>query len=270
MTAVAAGANPDVRLTQRRIALSEWTKLRSVRSTRWALAATLLFIVGIGVIACAVVAANWPHTSLHDRASFHALDATLAGVNLAQLSLGALGVLVITAEYSTGMIRSTFSAVPKRLPVLWGKALVFGTAVFVVTLPAVFIVFFAGQAILSGQHINIAVSDPGVLRALFGAALFLTVMGLFGLGLGAIVRNTAGGIALLAGIVFVLPTVLDLLPASAANAISPYLPSNAGGAVWTINPDPHTLAPWAGLTVFAGYAALSIAIAAVLLDRRDT
>ena len=181
-----------------------------------------------------------------------------------------LGVLVITAEYSTGMIRSTFSAVPRRLPVLWGKALVYGVAVFVVSLPAVFIVFFAGQAILSAQHINIAISHPGVLRALFGAALFLTVMGLFGLGLGAIVRSTAGGIALLAGIVFVLPTLLDLLPTSAANSISPYLPSNAGGAVWTINPDPHTLAPWAGLAVFAAYAALSIAIAGMLLARRDT
>jgi ABC-2 type transport system permease protein len=270
MSAVAAGTRSAVRLTQRRIALSEWTKLRSVRSSRWALAATLLFIVGIGLIACAVIAANWPHTSLHDRASFHALTATLAGVNLAQLSLGALGVLVITAEYSTGMIRSTLSAVPKRLPVLWGKALVYGTAVFVVSLPAVFIVFFAAQAILSAQHINIAISHPGVLRALLGAALFLTVMGLFGLGLGAIVRSTAGGIALLAGIVFVLPTVLDLLPASAANSISPYLPSNAGGAVWTINPGPHTLAPWTGLAVFAGYAALSIAIAALLLGRRNT
>ena len=270
MSTVAAGTHSAIRLTQRRIARSEWTKLRSLRSSRWALATTLLFIVGIGLIACAVIAANWPHTSLHDRASFDALTETLAGVNLAQLSLGALGVLVITAEYSTGMIRSTFSAVPKRLPVLWGKALVFGTAAFVISLPAVFIVFFAGQAILSAQHININISHPGVLRALFGAALFLTVMGIFGLGLGAIVRSTAGGIALLAGIVFVLPTVLDLLPASAANSISPYLPSNAGGAVWTINPGPHTLAPWAGLAVFAGYAALSIAIAALLLRRRNT
>lgn len=270
MTAVAADTRPAVRLTQRRVALSEWTKLRSVRSSRWSLVATLLFIIGIGVIACTVIASNWPHASPQDRATFHPLTASLAGVNLAQLSLGALGVLVITAEYSTGMIRSTFSAVPRRLPVLWAKAIVFATAVFVVSLPAVFIVFFAGQAILSGQHINIAISHPGVLRALFGAALFLTVMGLFGLGLGAIVRNTAGGLALLVGIVFVLPPILDLLPTSTANAINPYLPSSAGRAIWTINPDPHTLAPWAGLAVFAGYAALSIAIAAVLLTRRNT
>jgi ABC-type transport system involved in multi-copper enzyme maturation permease subunit len=270
MSAVTASTSSVGRVTQRRVALSEWTKLRSVRSTRWALFATLLLTIGIGILACAVFEARWPHLSPGDRANFRPLRANLAGVNFAQLAIGVLGVLVITGEYSTGMIRATFSAVPKRLPVLWGKALVFGLVAFVVSLPAVFIVFFAGQAILSGQHINIAISHPGVLRALFGAALFLTVMGLFGLGLGAIVRSTAGGIALLAGIVFVLPPILDLLPTTLANSISPYLPSNAGGAVWTINPDAHTLAPWAGFALFAAYAAVAIAIAAVLMSRRDT
>src|SRR5208337_301217 len=115
------------------------------------------------------------------------------------------------------------------LPVLWGKALVFGAVAFVISLPSVFVVFFIGQGILSGRHIDIALSHPGVVRALFGAALFLTVMGLFGLGLGAIIRNTAGGIAALAGIVFVLPPVMSLLPSSISNAVDPYLPSNAGG-----------------------------------------
>ena len=258
------------RVTQRRVALSEWTKLRSVRSTRWALLATVLLIIGIGILACAVFESRWPNLSPGERLRFHPLRANLAGVNFAQLSIGVLGVLVITGEYSTGMIRSTFSAVPKRLPVLWGKALVFGTVAFAISLPAVLIVFFAGEAILSGQHINIALSYPGVIRALFGAALYLTVMGLFGLGLGAIVRSTAGGIAALATIVFVLPPIMDLLPSSISNSIDPYLPSNAGGAIWTITPDPNTLAPWAGLAVFAAYAAVAIAIAALLLTRRDT
>jgi ABC-type transport system involved in multi-copper enzyme maturation permease subunit len=270
MSAVATSRTSVGRLTQRRVALSEWTKLRSVRSTRWSLLATLLLIMGLGIIACLVFESRWPHLSANDRRHFHPLRANLAGVNFAQLSIGVLGVLVMTAEYSTGMIRSTFSAVPKRLPVLWGKTLVFGAVAFVVSLPAVFIVFFVGQAILSGQHINIGISHPGVIRALFGAALFLTVMGVFGLGLGAIVRNTAAGIALLAGIVFVLPPIIGLLPSSVSNSIDPYLPSNAGGAIWTINPDPNTLAPWAGLALFAAYAAVAIAIAAVLLNRRDT
>jgi ABC-type transport system involved in multi-copper enzyme maturation permease subunit len=270
MSAVTAPTTSVGRVTQRRVALSEWTKLRSVRSTRWSLLAALLFIIGIGVLACVVFETRWPHLNPADRRDFHPLRAALAGVNFAQLAIGVLGVLVITAEYSTGMIRSTFSAVPKRLPVLWGKALVFGTVTFLISVPAVFAVFFVGQAILSGQHIDIAISHPGVLRALFGAALFLTVMGLFGLGLGAIVRNTAAGIALLAGIIFVLPPIMSLLPTSFNNSVSPYLPSNAGGAVWTINPDPNTLAPWTGLALFAGYAVLALAIAAVLLNRRDT
>jgi ABC-2 type transport system permease protein len=257
-------------VTQRRVAVSEWTKLRSVRSTRWTLLVTLLLIIGIGLLACAVFEARWPHLGADERAHFHPLRANLAGVNFAQLAIGVLGVLVITAEYSTGMIRSTFMAVPKRLPVLWGKALVFGAVALAISLPAVFIVFFAGQAILSGQHINISISHPGVLRALFGAPLYLTVMGLFALGLGAIVRNTAGGISALAGIVFVLPPVLDLLPSSVSNAVGPYLPSNAGGAVWTINPDPNTLAPWTGFAVFCAYAAVALVIAAVLMRRRDT
>ncbi len=257
-------------VSQRRVAVSEWTKLRSVRSTRWTLLVTLLLIIGIGILACAVFEARWAHLSPDDRAHFRPLRANLAGVNFGQLAIGVLGVLVITAEYSTGMIRSTFMAVPKRLPVLWGKALVFGAVALAISLPSVFIVFFAGQAILSGQHINISISHPGVLRAVFGAALYMTVMGLFGLGLGAIIRNTAGGISALAGIVFVLPPVLDLLPSSVSNSVGPYLPSNAGGAVWTINPDPNTLAPWAGFGVFCAYAAVALAVAAVLMRRRDT
>lgn len=257
-------------VTQRRVARSEWTKLRSVRSTRWSLFVALLLIIGIGILVCVVFDSRWPHLGAEERGHFQPLRVNLAGVEFAQLAIGVLGVLAITAEYSTGMIRATFSAVPKRLPVLWAKALVFGAVAFAITLPAVFIVFFAGQAILSGQHINIALSHPGALRALVGAALYMTVMGLFGLGLGAIFRSTAAGISALAGIVFVLPPIIGLLPTSFSDSVSPYLPSNAGGAVWTINPDPHTLSPWAGFGVFCIYAALALAIAAVLMRRRDT
>ncbi len=146
----------------------------------------------------------------------------------------------------------------------------FGAVSFVISLPAVFLVFFIGQAILTGHHLNIALSHPGVLRALIGAALYLTVIGLFGLGLGAIVRNTAGGIALLVGLMFMLPPIISLLPTSVQNSVDPYLPANAGGAVWTINPDPNTLSPWVGLAIFAGYAALSLAIGAFLMTKRDT
>lgn len=270
MSAVSAPRPVAGRVTQSRVARSEWTKLRSVRSTRWSLLITLLLIIGIGILVCTIFESRWPHLSPDDRARFHPLRVSLAGVNFAQLSIGVLGVLSITAEYSTGMIRASLSAVPKRLPVLWGKALVFGAVAFVVSLPAVFIVFFAGQAILSGQHINISISHPGVVRALFGAPLYLTVMGLFGFGLGAIIRSTAGGISALAAIVFVLPPIVGLFPTSFSNSVDPYLPSNAGGAIWTITPDPNTLAPWTGFAVFCAYAAVAIAIAAILMVRRDT
>ena len=260
---------PTGRVTQARVALSEWTKLRSVRSTRWSLLAAFLFTVGIAAIACAVVGHHYPQMSPRDKADFHPLEVNLAGVQLAQLAIGVLGVLIITAEYSTGMIRASFTAVPKRLPVLWAKIGVFGAVTFSLMLPAVLIAFFVGQAILSRHHINVAFSAPHVARVLVGAALYLTVVGLFGLGLGAIVRSTAGGISAFAAIMFVLPPLMNVLPASWNHAASPYLPLQAGEAILATTPGGH-LSPWVGLLLFAGYAAVAIAVAAVLLVRRDT
>jgi ABC-2 type transport system permease protein len=154
-----------------------------------------------------------------------------------------LGVLVITAEYSTGMIRASMTAVPRRLPVLWGKAVVYGLVTLALITPPVLIAFVVSQAILSGRHIDIAFTAAGVPRAVFGAALYLTVIGLFGLGLGAIVRNTAGGIATFAGLMFVLPPLMNVLPASWNTAASPYLPLQAGEALLALRRGSQ-LAPW--------------------------
>jgi ABC-2 type transport system permease protein len=257
------------RVTQLRVFRSEWTKLRSVRSTRWSFVAAVGFTIGIAALACAVVSHHWPHLSPHDKANFHPLEPNLAGVQLAQLALGVLGVLVITAEYSTGMIRASMTAVPHRLPVLWGKAVVFGLVSLALMLPSVLIAFVVGESIFSGRHINVAFTHPGVARAVIGAALYLTVIGLFGLGLGAIVRNTAGGIATFAGLLFVLPPLMNVFPASWNNAASPYLPLNAGEAIMSTTSGNH-LSPWVGLALLCGYTAAALAIAAVLLVRRDT
>jgi hypothetical protein len=257
------------RVTQARVARSEWTKLWSVRSTRWSLAIAFAFTVGVAALACAVVSNHWPSMSPHDRADFHPLEVTFAGVQLAQLAVGVLGVLVITAEYSTGMIRASMSAVPRRLPVLWGKAAVYGVVLLLLMVPAALIAFVVGQAILTTQHIQAGFTQPGVARAVIGAGLYLTVVGLFGLGLGAIVRNTAGGIAAFAGIMFVLPPLMNVLPTSWNDAASPYLPLAAGEAILAVTPGNH-LAPWAGLALLCGYAAAALATAAVLLVRRDT
>lgn len=247
---------------------SEWTKLRSVRSTAWSLAAAFVFTIAIAAIASVVVVNHWPHMQAHDRASFHPLDVTLAGVQLAQLAIGVLGVLLITADHSTGMIRASMTAVPRRLPVLASKAVVYALVTFVLMAPATLIAFFAAQAILSRRHIDTAFTAPGVPRAVVGAALYLTVIGLFGLGLGAIVRNTAGGIALFAGLMFVLPPLMNVLPASWNAAASPYLPLQAGERIMALHRG-NQLSPWTGFGVLCAYAAVSLIAAAVLLRRRD-
>jgi ABC-2 type transport system permease protein len=262
------------RVTQMRVALSEWTKLRTLRSTRYALFAGVVMTIGFAIIPALVNASRWSTMSVIDKASFRPLETSLIGVTIAQLAIGVLGVLIISGEYSTGMIRSTFSAVPKRLPVLWGKAGVFGLVTLVLALPSTLIAFFAAQAILKGHSLNghdiaLSFSDPGVARAVVGGALYLTLVGLFGLGLGAIFRNTAAGISAFAAILFVIPPLMGVLPASWNNAISPYLPSNAGSAIMQTGNPAHTLAPWTGLGVFAAYTAVAIAIAAIQLRRRD-
>ncbi|HEX7083252.1 MAG TPA: ABC transporter permease subunit [Gaiellaceae bacterium] len=255
------------RVTQLNVIRSEWTKLRSVRSTLWSLFCAVVFTIGIAGIATAVISHHWPQVSPGDRADFHPLEPTLGGVQLAQLAIGVLGVLVISGEYSTGMIRASMSAAPKRLPVLWGKAVVYGLTTLVLMVPSAFAAFFVGQAILSGRHIEAGIGDPGVARAVLGAGLYLTVVGLFGLGLGAIVRNTAGGIALFAGIMFVLPPLMNVLPSSWNNAASPYLPLQAGERI--LQTTGGTLSPWTGFGIFCAYAAAALAIAAWLLKKRD-
>jgi ABC-2 type transport system permease protein len=261
----------NVKVTQARVVVSEWTKLRTLRSTLWSLLAATVLTVGLPCLFAAVTSSHWGHMSPQEQHDRHPLDIALAGVNLSQLAIGVLGVLVITGEYSTGMIRATMSAVPKRLPVLWAKAAVYGIVAFLIMLPPVLAAFFASQAIVSAhQPLRISFSDPGVARSVIGGAVYLAILGIFTLGIGAIVRNTAGGIATFAGIMFVIPPLLNVLPASWNDAISPYLPDAAGRSIFSLTHGAHSLAPWPGLALFCGYAAAALAIAAVLLVRRDT
>jgi hypothetical protein len=233
------------------------------------LLATIVFTIGFGMIASAVTVSRWASLSIADKAAFDPLRTSLLGVRFGVLAIGVLGVLLITGEYTTGMIRSTMTAVPKRLPVLWGKTGVYALVALAITIPATFIAFFAGQAILSGQHLQIAFSHAGVPGAVLGAAGYLTLVGLFAMGLGAILRSTAAGIATFAGIMYVVPPLISILPSSIANSIDPYLPSNAGDAMMQIGHHANTLSPGAGWAVLAGYVAVVIAAAAVLLARRD-
>jgi ABC-type transport system involved in multi-copper enzyme maturation permease subunit len=267
-TAELTAGRPAIRVTQTRVTRSEWTKFWTVRSTVWSLLIATVLTIGFPILASSVISSHWAQRSPGDRAHFNPLDPALVGSLIAQLAIGILGVLVITSEYSTGMIRATFSAVPKRLPVLWSKAAVFAAVTFILMLPSVLIAFFASQAILS-SHRAYAWGHPGVARAVIGASLYLVVVAVFCLALGAIIRNTAGGIAAFAAAFFVLPPLMNVLPTSWNNAISPYLPSNAGTAIMQLHHDSTTLAPWTGFAVFVAYAVVGLAIAAVLLVRRD-
>ena len=259
------------RVTQGRVALSEWTKLHSLRSTRWSLGVATVLTIGLPVIFAFVLRAHWAGMNPQDRANRHPLDVALAGVKVSQLAIAVLGVLVITGEYSTGMIRASFTAVPKRLPVLWAKAGVYALVSFALMLPSVLIAFWLSQQILNGRHIlQISFSHPGVARAVIGGAVYLLLLGVLALAIGAIVRNTAGGIATFAAIFFVIPPLMNVLPTSWNNAISPYLPDAAGRSIFSLTHDAHSLAPWPGFALFVGYTVLAVAIAAVLLVRRDT
>jgi ABC-type transport system involved in multi-copper enzyme maturation permease subunit len=254
---------------------SEFTKLRSVRSTYWTLFAALVLIIGLGAIAALVAPA---HLQAHDRATFNATRLSLSGVNLAQIAIGVLGVLVITSEYGTGMIRATVSAVPQRRLLLCAKGVVFALTALVVGLLASFVGYFVTQAILSGQHpaafagrqLQSSISDPGVFRAVAGAGLYLAVLGLLGLGLGTIIRASAGAISALFGLLFVLPILsAAILSTSEQNSINPYLPFNAGRSIFDVHPDSGSLGPWSGFGVFCIYAAIALAIASVVISRRD-
>jgi ABC-2 type transport system permease protein len=258
------------RVTQLRVLRSEWTKLWTLRSTRWSFVAAVIAMGALGPLVAAVQMSRWTDLEAHERTVYDSIDTGVGGYHLAQLAIGVLGVLVISGEYSTGMIRSSLVAVPRRLPVLWAKLGVFGAATFGLMLAASFVSFFAVQAIVRQRHVQHTLGDPHALRAVVGTALFLTVLGALALGLGALVRSTAAGIALFVFLLFVLPGTAAILPASVANSVNPYLPLNAGFAVTTSTfENSHHLAPWAGFALFCGYAAVALGAAAVALLRRD-
>jgi ABC-2 type transport system permease protein len=248
---------------------SELTKFRSVRSTYATLAAAFVAAAALGPVQCALYASRYPNVDAHERAHFSAIGLSLNGIQLAQLAIGVLGVLLITSEYATGLIRATFAAVPQRRTVMAAKAIVFTAATLIVSEIGCFIAFFAGQAFLSHKHLETHIGDPGVLRAVIGGGLYLAVLGLLALGLGTVIRYSAGAIATLLGLLFVLPGIVGALPQAWQNTINQYLPSNAGQQIFAVRINPFTLQPWAGLGVFCVYAAITLLAGAVLLKRRD-
>jgi ABC-2 type transport system permease protein len=260
--------SPDQRVTQARVLRSEWTKLRSLPSTAWSLLTAVVLVVGFGAVYSMVRVTRPPHQPA-DVASFDPTAISLTGIHLAQLAIGVLGVLLITGEYATGMIRISFAAVPRRLPVLWGKAIAFALTTLVLCVPATFAAFFVGQSILSSEHLDTTLDYPGVARAVLGGALYLTAVGLLGLGLGALLRSTAAAIAALFGMLFALQMVVGFLPETSSDQVYKYLPAPAGIAVANVRPDPTSLGPWTGFGLFCLYTAIVLGLAAWRLRRRD-
>jgi ABC-2 type transport system permease protein len=270
ITADRGGVEARGRVTQGRLLRSEWTKLWSLRSTRWSLLAAFMAMAAGGIVS-AVVSMSQSQLSAHDRATFDSVDTAVIGLNGAQLAIGVLGVLVISGEYSTGMIHASLMAAPRRLPVLWAKIGVFAAVTFVLTLLASMVSFFAVQLIVSEHHQQHAIGDPGALRVVIGAALFLTVLGVMTTGMGALVRSSAGGIAMFVGVLLIARLLVKFLPSSIADSAVAYLPSSAGTTVatHTLFEDAHHLSTWGGLGLFCGYAALAVVAGAVALMRRD-
>lgn len=251
---------------------SEYTKIRSVRSTYWTLVALVVTGIGIGALVTGLLGAHWNTMSASDRATFDPTSDSLVGIGfLGQLIIVVLGAMVITSEYSTGMIRTSLSVMPRRPVVYAAKALVLTGVAFVVSLVTCFVVFFLGQALLSNTHHAASLSTPNALRAIVGVAVYVTLCGLLGFTLGAILRQTAGAITAVIGVLFVLPIIVNFLPNSIENAMQRWLPSSAGNSISTTvgSPGAHLFSGWGEMAVFGAYVVILLCVGGLLFKKRD-
>ncbi len=247
----------------------EWTKLRTVRSTWLSLLVVLGGTIAVGLLICASIVARWDQLPRAARAGFDPTLRSLTGLFVGQLATGVLGVLAITSEYATGMIRATLAAVPRRRTVLAAKSAVLAVLAFAVSAVACATAFLSGQAVLAAKGIGVSITSPGELRAVLGASLYLTVLALLGLGLGAALRHTAGAISAFTALVLILPLLVSPLPSPWGRDIARYLPANAGQAILDVHPTPGSLAPWTGFAVLCAWTLATLAAAAWLINRRD-
>jgi ABC-2 type transport system permease protein len=246
---------------------SEFTKIRSVRSTYWALLAMFVVVVGFGALA-STGAAHGPHGPYFDPTR-----QSLAGLYIGQLIIGVLGVLVISSEYSTGMIRTTLTTNPHRGMMIAAKGVVFTIVAFVTSLITAFAAFFLGQALMSSDHISTTIGAPNVLRAVIGGALFLTACGVMAFGLGLLIRHSAGGIGAIVGLLFVVTILVNFLPQTWQNHVDKWIPALAGGQLWMTRslPPGNTpmYGPWPSYAILCGYAALAVAAGVIFFRKRD-
>jgi ABC-2 type transport system permease protein len=264
---------PRPRLGFGHLLLAEWTKIRSVRSTVWTLVIFVVLTIGLTALLTWLSASHWngPHAPARD-ATIAADPVSFilgAGLGLGQLVICVLGVLVITAEYSTGVIRASLLAVPRRTSMLAAKVTVFAVLLIVVAEIVCFGSFFVGSAILHSR-VSVSLSDHNVTRAVVGAGLYLTVLGIFSLAIGGLIRHTAGAVTTAIGAVFVLPILSGLLPSSWGAHINAYLPEQAGTVIGkAYATSGQLLSAWEGFGVFCLWTALLLGGAVFVLQRRD-
>jgi ABC-2 type transport system permease protein len=251
---------------------SEFTKIRSVRSTYWTLLVLLVVSIGIGAAITGATAANWSHMTASDRSTFDATQDSVAGLFfLGQLVIVVLGAMVFTSEYSTGMIRTSLTAMPRRTVMYTAKVAVLACVALVVTLVASFVAFFLGQFLLASTHADVTLSGPNVLRAVVGTALYVTLCGLFAFAAGAVMRHTAAAITAVIGLLFVVPILVHLLPSNWYQDVERWLPDAAGRAISATvgGQDPNLFSPWAQFSVFAVYTLILLIVGGILFRRRD-
>jgi ABC-2 type transport system permease protein len=260
---VPAGAG----VTPGRAVTSEWIKFRTLRSTWFSLGAAVVVTIGLGVLIAALRGNDAAAHGVPPDVDWTRLS--LGGVLLAQLAVGVLGVMMITGEYSTGMIRASLSAVPGRPLVLAAKVSVLAATAFIIGTLATLVAFLGGQAALSAHHFGVSLTSPGVLRAIIGGGVYLALIGLLGLGCGFILRNTGGALATLFGLLLVLPLLAQALPSSFQDHVAKFLPLNAGVEVMSTVHHPDVLSPLAGIATLAVWAAVALGIGLITLRRRD-
>ncbi|MEV4255774.1 ABC transporter permease subunit [Spirillospora sp. NPDC049652] len=248
---------------------AEWIKIRTVRSTFWTLLAGIVVTVGLSVLLAWFFVSAYDQLSTRERFRFDPTAYGLAGINFGMVAFGVLGVLVVTGEYATGMIRTSLTAVPRRTRLFAAKALVLGVVVLVVGEIVSFAAYFLSQLVFASRSLDEGLGADGVLRAVIGGGLYLTLIALFALALGMLLRHTAGAVTTVLGLLFVLPIIGSFLPGDLGRTVRKLLPSNAGGAIMNTRPSADSLSPWAGLGVFALYTAVLLVAALVAFRRRD-
>jgi ABC-2 type transport system permease protein len=267
------------RLTFGGVLNSEWIKLRTLRSTIWCYAIVILIVVGFGLLVSSV-ANRIPHAGAEQQ-RFLAVTADTAGLSLAVLVVAVLGALAITGEYSTGMIRSTLTAVPTRTPALVSKTLVLGVVTFIVGVVAIALGALVAAPFLSGNGVTVSLTDSRILWPLLGGAIYLALIAMMALSLGAIIRSSAGGIAASVGMVFVVNILFAILEgvtqAKWVTNLAAFFPASAGSKMFQYVASPAPKAPsgivvlnaWQGGLVLLAWVVVLFVIAEILLKRRD-